>query len=144
MADTFAFEIVTPAQLMLSEAAELVILPGAEGDFGVLPGHSPMLSALRPGTIEIRDKALKVLDRIFVEGGFIDVTPQRCTVLAEEAVKVSAISRADAETRLKHAYDAVAVSTTLKVKINAERDVRIAEAMVAAVDANERQGRGAH
>ena len=61
MADTFKFEIVTPAKAVLAENAELVIIPGAAGDFGVLPGHAALLSTLRPGTIEIRDKALKVL-----------------------------------------------------------------------------------
>ena len=100
MADTFEFEIVAPAASMLSEPAELVIIPGAEGNFGVMPGHAPLLSMLRPGTIEIRDRSLKVLEQIFVEGGFAEVTPERCTILAEEALPVREITREEAETRL--------------------------------------------
>lgn len=141
MADTFTFEIVTPAALTLSQQAEMVIIPGAEGDFGVLPGHSPLLSLLRPGTIEIRDRATKVLDQVFVEGGFAEVTPERCTILAEEALPVRNISRDDAEARLKRAHDALMLANALNVRLSAEHDVRIAEAMAAAVDAYERQGR---
>ena len=138
MADTFAFEIVTPAASMLSLQAELVIIPGEAGNFGVLPGHAPLLSTLRPGTIEVRDKSLKVLDQIFVEGGFAEVTPERCTILAEEATPVKNITREEAEERLKRAHDALMVSQNLGVRVTAERDVRAAEAMVEAVETYEK------
>ena len=138
MADTFDFEIVTPASSMLSLQAELVIIPGAAGNFGVLPGHAPLLSTLRPGTIEVRDKSLKVLDQIFVEGGFAEVTPERCTILAEEATPVKNITREEAEERLKRAHDALMVSQNLGVRVTAERDVRAAEAMVEAVETYEK------
>jgi F-type H+-transporting ATPase subunit epsilon len=137
MAETFKFEIVTPAKPLLAEDAELVIIPGAAGDFGVLPGHAPLLSTLRPGTIEIRDKSMKVLQRFFVEGGFAEVTPERCSILAEEALPVSQIGRDEAEARLKRAHDALMLATTLGVRTETERDVRAAEAMLAAVDAYE-------
>ncbi|MBK8175465.1 MAG: ATP synthase F1 subunit epsilon [Rhodospirillales bacterium] len=134
MADTFEFEIVTPAKPMLSVKAELVIIPGAAGNFGVMPGHAALLSTLRAGTIEIRDKSLKILDQIFVEGGFAEVTPERCSILAEEALPVKTISREDAETRLKRAHDALMLADTLGVRTTAERDVRAAEAMVEAIE----------
>jgi len=134
MSDTFVFEIVTPARPMLSKDVELVVIPGGGGNFGVLPGHAHMLSTLRPGSIEIRDKNLKVLDQIFVEGGFAEVTPERCTVLAEEALPVRDITRDDAEARLKRAHDALMVADTFGVRITAERDLRAAEAMVEAVE----------
>ncbi len=137
MADTFAFEIVTPAKPLLAQEAELVIIPGAAGDFGVLPGHAPLLSTLRPGTIQVRDKTLKILEQYFVEGGFAEVTPERCTILAEEALRVADIGRDEAEARLKRAHDALMLSKTLGVRTQAERDVRAAEAMVAAIDAYE-------
>lgn len=133
MADTFHFEIVTPAKATLSQQAELVIIPGAAGNFGVLPGHAPLLSTLRPGTIEIRDRQLKILQQVFVEGGFAEVTPERCTVLAEEALPVEQISRDDAEARVKRAHDALMVAESLGVRLDAERDVHAAEAMLEAV-----------
>lgn len=142
MADTFQFEIVTPAVSLLSQPAELVIVPGADGDFGVMPGHAPLLSTLRPGTIDIRDRSLKILEQYFVEGGFAEVTPERCSILAEEALPVGKITRDEAETRLKRAHDALMIAS-LGVRVTAERDIRAAEAMVAAVDAYERgQGHG--
>ena len=144
MADTLKFEIVTPAAPMLSEDAELVIIPGAEGNFGVMPGHAPLLSSIRPGTIEIRDRTLKILAQYFVEGGFAEVTPERCTVLAEEAVPLAEIDREDAESRLKRAHDALMVSETLGVRTVAERDVRAAEAMVAALNEYERSHMKGH
>ena len=144
MADTFDFEIVTPASSMLSLQAELVIIPGAAGNFGVLPGHAPLLSTLRPGTIEIRDKSLKILDQIFVEGGFAEVTPERCTILAEEATPVKNITREEAEERLKRAHDALMVSQNLGVRVTAERDVRAAEAMIEAVETYEKASVRSH
>ena len=143
-AETFQFEIVTPAASMLSQPAELVVVPGGAGNFGVLPGHAPLLSTLRPGTIEIRNKKLEVLDQVFVEGGFAEVTPERCTILAEEALPVRDISRDEAETRLKRAHDALMVAETLGVRLVAERDVQAAEAMVEAVEAYEKAALRGH
>lgn len=140
MAETFLFEIVTPARITLSCQAECVIIPGGAGHFGVLPGHAAMLSTIVPGTIELRDKGLKILDGYFVEGGFAEITPERCTVLAEIATPLREISRDDAEERLKRAHDALMVSEALNIRVIAERDLRTAEAMLAAVDQYEKQG----
>jgi F-type H+-transporting ATPase subunit epsilon len=140
MAETFLFEIVTPARLALSCQAACVIIPGGAGQFGVLPGHAAMLSTIVPGTVELRDKNLKILDRYFVEGGFAEVTPERCTVLAEVATPLQEISRDDAEDRLKRAHDALMLAEALHIRVTAERDLRTAEAMVAAVDQYEKQG----
>ena len=137
MAEKFLFEIVTPARMMRSEEADLVVIPGGGGNFGVLAGHAPILSTLRPGVIEILDENLKVLDQIFVEQGFAEVTPERCTVLAEEAMRVDEITRDDAEARLKHAHDSLLVADTFGVRLGAERELRAAEAMCEALDAYE-------
>ncbi len=104
----------------------------------MLPGHAPMLSTLRPGVIEIRDKGLAIIDQIFVDGGFAEVTPERTTVLAEEAIGVPEITREDAEERLKRAHDALMVADTFGVRIVAERDLKAAEAMIEAYEAFER------
>jgi F-type H+-transporting ATPase subunit epsilon len=138
MADTFVFEIVTPGRMMLSRPAEMVVIPGEAGNFGVLPGHSPMLSTLRPGTVEIREQNLKILEQIFVEQGFAEVTTERCTVLAEEAVLVKEITRDEAENRLKLAHDAPMAADTPGTRLGAERELRAAEAMLAALDAYEK------
>src|SRR6266436_9919740 len=84
MAERLEFELVTPERLLLSEMVEMVVVPGSEGNFGVLPGHAPLISTIRPGMIEIYE-GQNVTRRIFVVSGVAEVTPERCTVLADEA-----------------------------------------------------------
>ncbi len=93
------FELVTPERLVVSTPVEMVVVPGSEGNFGVLPGHAPFISTLRPGTVDIYDAARTITRRIFVGGGLAEVTPERCTVLADEAMPPEALDRAalDAE-----------------------------------------------
>jgi F-type H+-transporting ATPase subunit epsilon len=91
-ADKVTFELVSPERIELSEAVEMVVIPGTEGDFGVLPGHAPLISSIRPGTIRIY-QGTQVTQWIFVESGFAEVTPERCTVLADTAIKVEDLDR---------------------------------------------------
>ena len=133
MADTNAgtveFELVSPAKLLVSEPVEMVVIPGAEGDIGVLPGHSPLIATVRPGIIDIHDGG-KVRDRIFVGGGFAEVSPNRCTVLAEEATPVDEINLATAEARLTEAREKADVADNVGAA-EAARQVAIAEELVA-------------
>ena len=130
MAETVEFELVSPAKLLRSEPVEMVVVPGAEGDLGVLPGHSPLIATVRPGVIDIHEGG-SVKERIFVAGGFCEISPERCTVLAEEAIEVSAINKAAAQKRLEDATSAWQnADDANKAKTDTER--RIAEAMVAA------------
>ncbi|MBC8445159.1 MAG: ATP synthase F1 subunit epsilon [Rhodospirillaceae bacterium] len=95
-------EIVTPSKLLLSESADMVVVPGGEGDFGVLPGHAPLLSTVRAGTIDVY-VGDKISAQIYVEGGLAEVTDERCTILSEEAMMVTDIDKGAAEERLKKA-----------------------------------------
>lgn len=95
MADKVKFELVSPEKILLSEDVDMVVVPGSEGNFGVLPGHAPLISAVRPGVIEVYESGA-VAERIFVVGGFAEVTPRRCTVLADQAVAISSLDRAAA------------------------------------------------
>ena len=99
MADKVQFELVSPERLLVSREVEMVVVPGSEGDFGVLPDHAPMISTVRPGIIEIYEGGA-VTERIFVAGGFAEVTGERCTVLADEATPVKDIDRKAAEAQL--------------------------------------------
>src|SRR5665213_1858789 len=100
MADKLQFELVSPEKLLLSEAVSMVIVPGAEGNFGVLPGHALLISTVRPGVIDVYEDKI-VSERIFVSGGFAEVTPERCTVLADEALPLSSLDRAAADADAK-------------------------------------------
>lgn len=124
------FELVSPEELLVAEAVEMVVIPGEEGDFGVLPRHAPMLSTVRPGVISIYENNA-VRDRIFVAGGFAEVTPERCTVLAEMALPVEDVDRADAESKLKDAREDLSDAKDEIAKRAAERQVAIYEAMLA-------------
>jgi F-type H+-transporting ATPase subunit epsilon len=130
MADTVEFELVSPAKLLKSEPVEMVVVPGAEGDLGVLPGHSALIATVRPGVIDIHEGG-SVKERIFVAGGFCEISPERCTVLAEEAIEVNAIDKVVAQKRLEDATLAWKNADDAN-KAKAETERRIAEAMVAA------------
>jgi F-type H+-transporting ATPase subunit epsilon len=104
---TLQLELVSPAKLLLSRAVDMATIPAAEGEMGVLPGHSPMIVALRGGIITVTENG-QVTDRLFVAGGFAEVTPERCTVLADEATPVAQLSKSDAELRIREAEAAYA------------------------------------
>ena len=131
MAEEFSFELVSPEKLLLAEEVDMVVVPGAEGDFGVLVGHAPLISSLRPGVIDTYNGG-KVADRIFVAGGFAEVTGERCTVLAEEAIPVKDIDSANAEERLKVAKEAISGADNDTLRNAAEIELTVAEAMLAA------------
>src|ERR1700712_5023168 len=102
-------EIVSPEKLLLSRAVDMVVIPASEGDMGVLEGHTPMIVMLRGGTIDLYE-ADRVVDRLFVDGGFAEVTPERCTVLANNAIPLAEVNKADAERRLTEAEAAYAAA----------------------------------
>lgn len=83
-------EIVTPEALIFSEKAQHVIVPGSQGEIGVLPEHSPVISTLRPGVIRIDTASGK--KELVVVGGFAEVTAERCTILADDAVELKDLS----------------------------------------------------
>jgi F-type H+-transporting ATPase subunit epsilon len=102
MAEKLQFELVSPEKLLLSEAVAMVVVPGGDGNFGVLPGHALFISTVRPGVIDVyADEQNQVSERIFVSGGFAEVTPERCTVLADEAVSPDSLDRGSIEADLR-------------------------------------------
>jgi F-type H+-transporting ATPase subunit epsilon len=100
MPDRVQFELVTPERLLLSEMVEMVVVPGTEGNFGVLPGHAPLISSIRPGTIDVYE-GQTITRRIFVVSGIAEVTPERCTVLADEALPADELDRGAIEAELQ-------------------------------------------
>ena len=125
------FELVSPERLLSSEAVDMVVVPGAEGDFGVLPRHSLLISGVRNGVIQVWN-GNAVTDRIFVAGGFCEVTGERCTVLAEEAVRVDDIDRGAIEAELKDLREDAADAKTPEERSAAEARIATREAMLAA------------
>ena len=95
--DNFDFELVSPERKLMSEKAWQVTIPGWEGDFGVRAGHSSLVSSIRPGVVEIVTEQGAQPSKIFIAGGFADVTASNCTVLAEEATMVGDLDQGEIE-----------------------------------------------
>ena len=129
--DKVAFQLVAPERLLASAEVDMVVVPGAEGDFGVLPQHSLFMSVLRPGVIETYQGA-QVSERIFVGGGFAEVNEHGCTVLAEEAMPVAEIDVEQARRRLSDARDDLREATDDVARARLEREIGIAEAQIEA------------
>lgn len=100
MADKLNFDLVSPERLLLSEAVDMVTVPGTEGEFGVLADHAPFMTALRPGMIRVETDGTEV-HRVFVWGGFAEVNADGLTILAEEAVPMDDIDVAELAQRIK-------------------------------------------
>ncbi len=127
----FDFEIVSPERLLLSEPVDMAVIPGSEGDFGVLVDHSLMIATLRPGVIEVW-QGEQVTERLFVAGGFAEVTGDRCTVLADEAVRVNEIDAAAVQAELEKLRGEIDAAETDEEKRIATDRFAIAEAKLAA------------
>ncbi len=97
-----ALEIVSPAKLLLSRDVEMVVMPGYEGDLAAMENHAPMITLLRGGVITIYEAGAPT-DRFFVGGGFAEITPDRCTILADDVMPVAELTTADANARLQAA-----------------------------------------
>lgn len=122
MADTIHFDLVSPERLLLSDEVEMVTLPGSDGDFGVLAGHAPVISTLRPGVIEVKGGADSGL-RLFVRGGFAEVDGEKIVVLAEEAIPLNEFDIEALNSRIRDAEEDLGVAKT------DEERARVAEAL---------------
>jgi len=134
MAGTVEFELVSPEKLIMSAPVEMVVVPGAEGDFGVLPGHAPMISTLRNGVISIWNGGA-VEATIFVAGGFAEVNPERCTVLAEEIVPLNDADAGAVAERIAAAREELENAQDGAARDSAQKDIDVAEALGDAIRA---------
>ena len=104
MADKLHFSLVSPAKEVFSGDVDHVIAPGTDGEFGVLPKHAPFMSTLKNGVVRVLEGEA-VSMRIFVRGGFADVTPEGLTILAEEAVDINECDAGDIADQLQTAKE---------------------------------------
>ena len=104
MAETTRLELVTPARIMVQQSVEMVVAPGVEGLFGVLPRHAPLLTDLARGVVELYQNG-KVMDRYMIDGGVADVSGESVTILAERAIHLGGADAAQLKTRAADAND---------------------------------------
>lgn len=109
MAEQFRFELVTPERLLIDKPAAHVVVPGEEGDFGVLPEHAPVISTLRPGCIELYEsEAAEPDERWFVKRGFAEAGPDRLVILAEDCIDPESVDLAEIDQQIRNAEEDLA------------------------------------
>jgi len=98
---TISFDLVSPENLIFNDEVGMIIVPGKDGDFGVLPGHSKVMSSLRPGRVMVYGEDKNLLKAFFVSGGFAEVNPEKCIVLAESVDKINELEKATIEKEIQ-------------------------------------------
>ena len=88
-----SFDLVSPEKLIFNDEVGMIIIPGKDGDLGVLPGHSKLLSSLRAGRVMIFGEDKNLLKSFFVSGGFVEVNPKKCIVLAERVDEMNVLDK---------------------------------------------------
>jgi F-type H+-transporting ATPase subunit epsilon len=131
MADKLSFALVSPERELFNGDVDHVVVPGSEGEFGVSPNHAPVMSVIKPGALKVINDGIE--RRIFVNGGFADVTPDGLTVLAEEAVDLADIEPAQLEQELKNAQEDLRDANTDAKKDAAQRALARLETIKAAM-----------
>jgi F-type H+-transporting ATPase subunit epsilon len=129
-----ALEILSPEKLLLARDVDMVVIPGTEGDLGILPGHSRLITGLRGGLVDIYAND-QITDRFFVSGGFAEVTEERCAVLADSITRQADLNQTDADAALsdaRAAYEAVDIADPVGYMQASDRLIS-AQAMVDAL-----------
>ena len=96
-----AFDLVSPENLIFSDEVGMIIIPGKDGDLGILPGHSKVMSSLRPGRVIVFGEDKNLLKSFFVSGGFAEINPEKCIVLAESVVELNSLEKASIEKEIQ-------------------------------------------
>ena len=120
MAEAFQFELVSPERLLVSEQVESVVIPGAEGEMTVMAHHAPVMTTIKPGVVTLKTAAGKE-ERYVVFGGFADIVPSGCTLLAESAVAVKDVDRTDLARRIQEAREDAADAKDDQTRSKAEQ-----------------------
>ena len=131
MADKLSFALVSPERELFHGEVDHVVVPGAEGEFGVSPAHAPVMAVIKPGALRIFNDGAE--RRVFVNGGFADVTPEGLTVLADDAVDLANTTPAQLEQDIKDAAEDVRDAGDAAKRAAAERALARLESMRAAL-----------
>lgn len=131
MTQTFPLQIISPARVVFSGVATLAQIPGLEGDFGVLSGHAPFFSMIRPGVITV--ESADGTQRFFASGGYADVSPEGTTVLSDSIRNLSEVTADEVHTALEAAQKAMQSAETDADKAAAAKQLQQAEALAQVV-----------
>ena len=123
---TISFDLVSPEQLLFNDEAGMIIVPGKDGDIGILPRHSKVLSSLRPGRIMVYGESKNLLKSFFVAGGFVEINPEKCIVLAEGVNEMSDLDKDTIQQQIQELDSSSSDS--------AKEKLAIAQSKIAALD----------
>ena len=123
---TISFDLVSPEQLLFNDEAGMIIVPGKDGDIGVLPRHSKVLSSLRPGRVMVYGENKNLLKSFFVAGGFVEINPEKCIVLAEDVNEMSDLDKNSIQQQIQELESGASDS--------AKEELAIAQSKIAALD----------
>ena len=96
-----SFDLVSPESLIFNDEVGMIIIPGKDGDLGILPGHSKVMSSLRPGRVMVYGEDKNLLKSFFVSGGFAEINPEKCIVLAESVEELSSLEKSLVEKEIQ-------------------------------------------
>ena len=111
-----SFDLVAPENLIFNDEVGMIIIPGKDGDLGILPGHSKVMSSLRPGRVMVYGEDKNLLKSFFVSGGFTEINPEKCIVLAESVIEISALDKSAIENEIQELK--LKDSNESKIKLN--------------------------
>ena len=123
---TISFDLVSPEQLLFNDEVGMIIVPGKDGDIGVLPRHSKVLSSLRPGRVMVYGENKNLLKSFFVTGGFVEINPEKCIVLAEGVNEMSDLDKSSIQQQIQELESGASDS--------AKEELAIAQSKIAALD----------
>ena len=123
---TISFDLVSPEQLLFNDEVGMIIVPGKDGDIGVLPRHSKVLSSLRPGRVMVYGENKNLLKSFFVAGGFVEINPEKCIVLAEGVNEMSDLDKISIQQQIQELESGASDS--------AKEELAIAQSKIAALD----------
>lgn len=135
MENKIQFELVSPEAKLVSEPVHMAVIPGEEGEFGVLAGHSSLVASLKPGVVELLKEEGGEKRKIFIVGGFADVTGVQCTILAEEAFPVEELDAAALAQDIQNLNEDLGLVEGEADKLRVMRKLQVAEAKLAAAEA---------
>lgn len=122
------FSLVSPEKVLFEDPVQMVVIPGVNGDIGVLPGHAPLVTLLRPGVVTIyKDKEAKSFIRIFVDGGMAEVGPEKCAALITTGIPLETLDKKALEIEIKNLLEEVEKSITAEERERADRSLAIAQ-----------------
>lgn len=133
-AQSLQFELVSPEEKLVSEPVKLAVIPGEEGELGIGADHASLVASLKPGVVALYKTSMSDTPRrIFIAGGFADVTGTNCTILAEEAIDIANMDKGTIEQQIKDLEEDLGMASERMDQVRIQRKLDMAKAKLSAI-----------